>query len=271
MNFAKTVAAVAVLCLATQSSALTYYANGTVFDGGAWDGAIIFDGGVAATVAQQGSAPGLIVGTTFSGPVEPQIAANPGIGDLIESGGAGWEGPIGDGHPVAREHYFCSDLPGSVCVTGKREMTVDYTMSYKPNALILSLIRQGEWELPTWTTYHSRSGYQFGIWTPEDAKPHDKAACVATCNTAQAMANDQADITAAQMLGQGEITSIVAGVGTMLIISARSTIAYGALVGFGVYEVGKGMTKDWVAQYIATSRALAAKEHLICLHNVCKV
>ena len=57
----------------------------------------------------------------------------------------------------------------------------------------------------------------------------------------------------------------------MVVISARSTIAYGALVGFGVYEVGKGMTKDWVAQYIATSRALAAKEHLICLHNVCKV
>ena len=233
---------------------------------------VVFDGTVSAGVAQQGSTPGGTVGTKYVGPIEPTIAANPGIVDLVESGGAAWEGPIGDGHPVEPKYDPCVSLPASgVCVTGKREMTVDYTMSYKPNALILSLIRQGEWELPTWTTYHSRSGYQFGIWTPEDAKPHDKAACVATCNTAQAMANDQADITAAQMLGQGEITSIVAGVGTMVVISARSTIAYGALVGFGVYEVGKGMTKDWVAQYIATSRALAAKEHLICLHNVCKV
>lgn len=180
--------------------------------GGLWGGSVVFDGTVSAGVAQQGSTPGGTVGTICVGPVEPTIPANPGIVDLVESGGAAWEGPIGDGHPVEPKYDLCLSLPASgVCVTGKREMTVDYTMSYMPNALILSLIEQGEWELPTWTTYHSRSGYQFGIWTPEDAKPHDKAACVATCNTAQAMANDQADITAAQMLGQARSPRLLPG------------------------------------------------------------
>ena len=50
----------------------------------------------------------------------------------------------------------------------------------------------------------------------------------------RAIANDLIDFTAARMMGDGNVAAVVAGVGSLAVISFTFNIVVGALAGYGV-------------------------------------
>jgi hypothetical protein len=256
---------------------------GTVMEGGAiWDGAIFYGSGALAdaqNTANSTPAGSITVGaaTDYRGEAEPYVQSNPWVSSQPSQSIGAWGGELGNGTPLGADP--CAGRPDAICIKGKREVTVDLSMSFNP--WVSYELQTWYWQHPeTWGpawgvyTEHTDACAEAGICAPEDPKPTQdaKQKCITTCNTAQALANDAIDIAAAKWMFAGNAVAIAAGAGAAgATIIAKAGVRTGLYTGFAVYGAVMVGANAYTGNMVAQGKAAAAQQHTICLKTTCGV